>query len=162
MAINTLIWQLFWPVVCIPHSTCSSKRDLLHIYHTELTWLGPIYGCSDSFTNWADFSRLNVAGFRLACYFAATPRWLFHRAASLSGWIEFNFLRSAQDAACRLFFPLHCGKWRLRMLYKCHHQSGCSDRQASLKAAYELAQLIMWFNPRPTKGGHCDPSDFSR
>ena len=88
------------------------------------------------------------AGFRLACRFAAwsslavselqlsaaTPLWLYHRAASLQSWIEFNCLRSAAvgkaarlsinwlDAACRLVIPLR--QVTLAQLYKYHHQSG--------------------------------------
>ena len=87
-------------------------------------------------------------GFRLACRYtawsslavselqlsAATPLWLYHRAASLQSWIEFNCLRSAAvgkaarllifwlDAACRLVIALQ--QVGLAQLYKTHHQSG--------------------------------------
>ena len=66
---------------------------------------------------------------------AATPLWLYHRAASLPSWIEFNCLRSAAvskaarlsiywlDAACRLVIPLR--QVALAQLYKYHHQ--CSN-----------------------------------
>ena len=88
------------------------------------------------------------AGFRLACRFAAwsslavselqlsaaTPLWLYHRAASLPSWIEFNCLRSAAvgkaarlsicwlDAACCVVIPLR--QVALAQLNKYHHQSG--------------------------------------
>ena len=97
------------------------------------------------------------AGFRLACRYAAwsslsvsklqlsaaTPLWLYHRAASFPSWIEFNCLWSAAvgkaarlsiywlDAACRLVILL----WQvaLAQLNKYHHQ--CGKRQVSLKPA---------------------------
>ena len=97
------------------------------------------------------------ADFRLACRYAAwsslvvselqlsaaTPLWLYHRAASLPSWIEFNCLRSAavgkaarlsiywHDAACRLVIPLR--QVALAQLNKYQHQSG--KRQVSLKPA---------------------------
>ena len=83
----------------------------------------------------AAWSSLAVSELQLL---AATPLWLYHRAASLPSWIEFNCLRSAMvgkaarlaicwhDAACRLVIPLR--QVALAQLYKYH-------RQASLKAA---------------------------
>ena len=62
------------------------------------------------------------------------PLWLYHGAASLRSWIEFNCLRSAAvgkvarlsiywlDAACRLVIPLR--QVALAQLYNNHHQSG--------------------------------------
>ena len=90
----------------------------------------------------------SYAGFRLACRYAAwsslavselqlsaaTPLWLYHWAASLPSWIEFNCLRSAVvgkaarlsiywlDAACSLVIPLR--QVALAQLNKYHHQSG--------------------------------------
>ena len=111
-----------------------------------------LYSTSGSmpFKWWAWWALPN-AGFRLACRFAAMPRdhrllfqscssqrqtplWLYHRAASLPSWIEFNCLRSAAvgkaarlsiywlDAACRLVIPLR--QVALAQLNKYHHQSG--------------------------------------
>ena len=107
------------------------------------------YRYFDTLTNFTDY----YAGFRLACRLplcryaawsslavselqlsAATPLWLYHRAASLPSWIEFNCLRSATvgkaarlsiywlDAACRLVIPLR--QVALVQLNKYHHQSG--------------------------------------
>ena len=101
----------------------------------------------------ANSSASSNAGFRLACRLplcryaawsslavselqlsAATPLWLYHRAASLPSCIEFNCLRSAAvgkaarlsiywlDAACRLVIPLR--QVALAQLDKYHHQSG--------------------------------------
>ena len=79
----------------------------------------------------AAWSSLAVSELQLS---AATPLWLYHRAASLPSWIEFNCLRSAvvgkaarlsiywHDAACRLVIPLR--EVVLAQLYKYHHQSG--------------------------------------
>ena len=122
------------------------------------------------------FSHLHIlihtnAGFRLACRLplcryaawsslavselqlsAATPLWLYHRAASLPSWIEFNCLRSAAvgkaarlsiywlDAACRLVIPLR--QVALAQLYKYHHQSG---NAASGKLVWNQCKHH-WFN----------------
>ena len=75
---------------------------------------------------WSSLSELQLS--------AASPLWLYHRAASLPSWIEFNCLRSAavgkaarlsiywQDAVCHLVIPLR--QVVLAQLYKYHHQSG--------------------------------------
>ena len=77
------------------------------------------------------WSSLAVSELQL---WAAMPLWLYHRAASLPSWIEFNCLRSAAvgkaarlslywlDAACRLVIPLR--QVALAQLNKYHHQSG--------------------------------------
>ena len=79
----------------------------------------------------AAWSSLAVSELQLS---AATPLWLYHRAASLPSWIEFNCLRSAVvgkaarlsinwlDAACGLVIPLR--QVALAQLYKYHHQRG--------------------------------------
>ena len=80
---------------------------------------------------YAAWSSLAVSELQLS---AATPLWLYHRAASLPSCIEFNCLRSAAvgkaarlsiywlDAACRLVIPLR--QVALAQLNKYHHQSG--------------------------------------
>ena len=80
---------------------------------------------------YAAWSSLAVSELQLS---AATPLWLYHRAASLPSCIEFNGLRSAAvgkaarlsiywlDAACRLVISLR--QVALAQLYKNHHQSG--------------------------------------
>ena len=79
---------------------------------------------------YAAWSSLAVSELQLS---AATPLWLYHRAASLPSWIEFNCLRSAVvgkaarlsiywlDAACRLVIPLR--QVALAQLNKYYHQS---------------------------------------
>ena len=80
---------------------------------------------------YAAWSSLAVSELQLS---AAMPLWLYHRAASLPSWIEFNCLRSAVvgkaarlsiywlDAACCLVIPLQ--QVALAQLNKYHHQSG--------------------------------------
>ena len=87
--------------------------------------------CRSPLCRFAAWSSLAVSVLQLS---AATPLWLYHRAASLPSWIEFNCLRSAAvskaarlsinwlDAACRLVIPLR--QVALAQLYKYHHQSG--------------------------------------
>ena len=97
------------------------------------------------------------AGFRLVCRYAAwsslavselqlsaaTPLWLYHRAASLSSWIEFHCLRpAALDKAARLLArgylplghpPAASGACAVVQISSSKRQ--CSKWQASLKAA---------------------------
>ena len=87
--------------------------------------------------------------------------WLYHRAASLPSWIEFNCLRSAAvgkaarlsiywlDAACRLVIPLR--QVALAQLNKYHHQSG--KRQVSLKPT-----LLHFYFETVNPGADPDPS----
>ena len=113
-----------------------------------LSWVWVMYHLQVRFSTF----HVSYAGFRLAyrsplCHYAAwsslavselqlsaaMPLWLYHRAASLPSWIEFNCLRSAavgkaarlsiywHDAACRLIIPLR--QVALAQLYKNHHHS---------------------------------------
>ena len=87
--------------------------------------------CRSPLCRYVAWSSLAVSELQLS---AATPLWLYHRAASLQSWIEFNCLRSAAvgkaarlsiywlDAACRLVIPLR--QMALAQLNKYHHQSG--------------------------------------
>ena len=87
--------------------------------------------CHSLFCRYDVWSSLAVSELQLS---AAMPLWLYHRAASLPSWIEFNCLRSAavgkaarlsiywHDAACRLVIPLR--QVVLAQLYKNYHQSG--------------------------------------
>ena len=87
--------------------------------------------CRLPLCRYAAWSSLAVSELQLS---VATPLWLYHRAASLPSWIEFNCLRSAAvgkvarlsiywlDAACRLVVPLR--QVALAPLNKYHHQSG--------------------------------------
>ena len=87
--------------------------------------------CRLPLCSYAAWSSLAVSELQLS---AATPLWLYHRAASLPSWIKFNCLRSAAvgkaarlsiywlDAACRLVIPLR--QVALVQLNKYHHQSG--------------------------------------
>ena len=84
--------------------------------------------CCSPLCRYAAWSSLAVSELQLS---AAMPLWLYHWAASLPSWIEFNCLRSAtvgkaarlsiywQDAACRLVIPLR--QAALAQLYKNHH-----------------------------------------
>ena len=87
--------------------------------------------CRSPLCRYAAWSSLAVSELQLS---AATPLWLYHRAASLPSWIEFNCLRSAAvgkaarlsiywlDATCRLVIRLR--QVALAQLNKYHHQSG--------------------------------------
>ena len=87
--------------------------------------------CRSPLCGYAAWSSLAVSELQLS---AAMLLWLYHRAALLPSWIEFNCLRSAavgkaarlliywQAAACRLVIPLR--QVALAQLYKYHHQSG--------------------------------------
>ena len=87
--------------------------------------------CRLPLCRYAAWSSLAVSELQLS---AATPLWLYHRAASLQSWIEFNCLRYAAvgkaarlsiywlDAACHLVIPLR--QVALAQLNKYHHQSG--------------------------------------
>ena len=124
--------------------------DAVNLYYAhvcvivQLKYMAMVLSAVYAKTIW----RYNNAGFRLACRYAmwsslavselqlvaATSLWLYHQAASLLRWIEFNCLRSAtvgkvarlsiywQDSACRLVIPLR--QVALAELYKYHHQSG--------------------------------------
>ena len=99
--------------------------------HCPATYAGFRLTCRLPHCRFAAWSSLAVSELQLS---AATPLWLYHRAASLPSWIEFNCLRSAAvgkaarlsinwlDAACRLVIPLR--QVALAQLYKYHHQSG--------------------------------------
>ena len=109
--------------------------------------------CRSSPCRYAAWSSVAVSELQLST--AATPLWLYHRAASLPIWIEFNCLRSAvvgkaarlsiywQDAACRLVIPL----WQvaLAQLYK-HHQSGNAASGKLVWKQHYSAQKWSWIN----------------
>ena len=94
----------------------------------------------------AAWSSLAVSELQLS---AATPLWLYHRAASLPSWIEFNCLRSAAvGKAARLSINWLDAAWRCLPLGHPSAASGacavvqissskrqCGKRQVSLKAA---------------------------
>ena len=79
--------------------------------HVHTTNAGFRLACRSPLSRNAAWSSLAVSELQLS---AATPLWLYHRAASLPSWIEFNCLQSAvarllinwQDAACCLVIPL--------------------------------------------------------
>ena len=141
----------------------SKDKILLHHFPVILNMIRALFGCYgnqnevNALCGKLHFSLFDMlesnAGFRLACrsplcpyaawsslavselqLSAATPLWLYHRAASLPSWIEFNCLRSAAvgkaarlsiywlEAACRLVIPLR--QVALAQLNKYHHQSG--------------------------------------
>ena len=125
-----------------------------------------IYYCLDCFLR--STNSLTYAGFRLTCRLphcrfatwsslavselqlsAATLLWLYHGAASLPSWIEFNCLRSAAvGKAARLSINWLDAAWRCLPLGHPSAASGacavvqissskrqCGKRQVSLKAA---------------------------
>ena len=158
--------------VCI-HATTSElscRQIIAQIFHVSLSILpsnvrllanaGFRLACRLPLCRYAAWSSLAVSELQLS---AATPLWLYHRAASLPSWIEFNCLRSAAvgkaarlsinwlDAACRLLIPLR--QVALAQLYKSHHQSGnaasgklvwnqhyspCASQKHTLKYVHEL------------------------
>ena len=96
---------------CLTSYMCSS-----HILLTRsMPYAGFRLACRLPLCRCAAWSSLAVSELQVS---AATPLWLYHRAASLPSWIEFNCLRSAAvgkaarlsiywlDAACRLVIPL--------------------------------------------------------
>ena len=99
--------------------------------HENDSYAGFRLTCRLPHCRYAAWSSLAVSELQLS---AATPLWLYHRAASLPSCIEFNCLRSAAvgkaarlsiywlDAACRLVIPLR--QVALAQLDKYHHQSG--------------------------------------
>ena len=112
----------------------SNPDSLCYIFFDYSQWqsnAGFRLACRSPRWRYAAWSSLVVSELQLS---AATPLWLYHRAASLPSWIEFNCLRSAavgkaarlsiywHDAACRLVIPLR--QVALAQLYKNHHQSG--------------------------------------
>ena len=104
-------------------------------HHLRDLYAGFRLACRSSLCHYATWSSLAVSELQLS---AATPLWLYHRAASLPSWIEFNCLWPAavgkvarlsiywQDAACRLVISLR--QVALAQLYKYHHQSGNAAR----------------------------------
>ena len=97
----------------------------LHLYIIQ-SYAGFRLACRLPLCRYAAWSWLAVSELQLS---AATPLWLYHRAASLPSWIEFNCLRSAAvgkaarlsiywlDAACRLVIPLrHSQSWSIWIL----------------------------------------------
>ena len=98
----------------------------------------------------AAWSSLAVSELQLS---AATPLWLYHRAASLPNWIEFNCLRSAAVGKAARLSINWLINWRCLPLGHPSAASGacavvqissskrqCGKRQVSLKAA-----LVTWF-----------------
>ena len=115
--------------------------------------------CRLPLCRYAAWSSLAVSELQLS---AATPLWLYHRAASLPSWIEFNCLRSAAvgkaarlsiywlDAACRLVIPLR--QVALAQFNKYHHQSGnAASGKFSLKPALHFAGKVTSSSPPPQK-----------
>ena len=102
-----------------------------NITRTGSQWRVMLFQTSLPLGRYAAWSELAVSELQLS---AATSLWLYHQAASLPSWIEFNCLRSAAvgkaarlsinwlDAACRSVIPLR--QVALAQLYKYHHQSG--------------------------------------
>ena len=104
--------------------------------------------CRLPLCRYAAWSSLAVSELQLS---AATPLWLYHRAASLPSWIEFNCLRSAAvgkaarlsinwlDAACRCLPLGHpsaaSGACAVEQISSSKRQ--CGKRQVSLKPALE-------------------------
>ena len=103
----------------------------------------------------AAWSSLAVSELQLS---AATPLWLYHRAASLPSWIEFNCLRSAAvGKAARLSINWLDAAWRCLPLGHPSAASGacavvqissskrqCGKRQVSLKAALRHCVELLW------------------
>ena len=130
---------------------------------TLCTWLilyaGFRLACRSPLCRFAAWSSLVVSELQLS---AATPLWLYHQAASLPSWIEFNCLRSAAvgkaarlsiywlDAACRLVIPLR--QVALAQLYKYHHQSG---NAASGKFESSIGSVILYLHA-PDRPGQLD------
>ena len=120
-------------------------RILLSVF--DYNYAGFRLACRSPLCRYAAWSSLAVSELQLS---AATPLWLYHRAASLPSWIEFNCLRSAavgkaarlsiyrQDAACRLVIPLR--QVALAQLYKYHHLSG---NAASGKLVWKQHKLCL-------------------
>ena len=109
--------------------------------------------CRSPLCRFAAWSSLAVSELQLS---AATPLWLYHRAASLPSWIEFNCLRSAAvGKAARLSINWLDAAWRCLPLGHPSAASGacavvqissskrqCGKRQVSLKAALPLEAPI--------------------
>ena len=108
--------------------------------------------CRSPFCRYAAWPSLAVSELQLSAAWplsAATPLWLYHRAASLPSWIEFKCLRSAavgkaarlsiywHDAACRLrpFGLPSAASGTCAVVQKWPSKRQCGKRQASLKAA---------------------------
>ena len=119
------IWSTTYPGVALWPLNCRIPQFWPMVYAGfRLAWHSPL-------CRYAARSSLAVSELQLS---AATPLWLYHWAASLPSWIEFNCLQSAavgkavglsidwQDAAYRLVFPLL--QVALAQLFKNHHQSG--------------------------------------
>ena len=108
--------------------------------------------CRSPLCRYGAWSSLAVSELQLS---AATPLWLYHRAASLPSWIEFNCLRSAvgkagrlsiywQDAACRLVIPLR--QVALAQLYKYHHQSGNAASGKLVWKQHYSHKISFWYH----------------
>ena len=108
--------------------------------------------CRLPLCRYAAWSSLAVSELQLS---AVTPLWLYHRAASLPSWIEFNCLRSAAvGKAARLSILL---AWRCLPLGHPSAASGacaveqissskwqCSKRQVSLKPTLGYREARYW------------------
>ena len=116
----------------------------------NLPYAGFRLTCRLPHCRFAAWSSLAVSELQLS---AATPLWLYHRAASLPSWIEFNCLRSAAvGKAARLSINWLDAAWRCLPLGHPSAASGacavvqissskrqCGKRQVSLKAALAYA-----------------------
>ena len=117
--------------------------------HSVQCYAGFRLTCRLPHCRFAAWSSLAVSELQLS---AATPLWLYHRAASLPSWIEFNCLRSAAlGKAARLSINWLDAAWRCLPLGHPSAASGacavvqissskrqCGKRQVSLKAALYL------------------------
>ena len=109
---------------CLPlgHPSAASGACAVVQISSSTIYAGFRLACRLPLCRYAAWSSLAVSELQLT---AATPLWLYHRAASLPSWIEFNCLRSAAvGKAARLSiyngltllaaWSSLCGKWRLR------------------------------------------------
>ena len=145
-------------------TTCQLSQS----YCSYFRWLGPSLthnatfrlACRLPLCCYAVWSLLAASELQLS---AATLLWLYHRAASLPSWREFNCLQSAmvgkaarlsiywQDAACRLVIPLRQVGLQVAQLYKYHHQSKlvwkqhCSTTSSIYLLLFSLAHNILFF-----------------
>ena len=139
-----LCWWHHYCSVPAGHSTNKSHQLINSHWLPKLqytNYAGFRLACSSPLCRYAAWSSLAVSELQLS---AATPLWLYHRAASLPSWIEFNCLRSAAvgkaawlsinwlDAACRLGHPSAAsGAWAVVQISSSKRQ--CGKRQVSLK-----------------------------
>ena len=130
-------WRWGWSVP--PPPMVRREHSRWYRYRRWQSYAGFRLACRSPLCRYAAWSSLAVSELQLS---AAMPLWLYHRAASLPSWIEFN-CRSGQsgkviDLLARCCLPLghpSAASGTCAVVQISSSKRHCGERQASLKAA---------------------------